>query len=106
MSAGVIHPIRHCRTLAVSLDSLSPSVLPLVANPNGEQVARDSSRKTHPVRGADCLEAVLYYGKNSQMCPTGCWVCKMVPAGLTGVECLAGCRKGSRRQPVMSVMAT
>jgi len=106
MSAGVIHPIRCCRTLVVSLDSLSPSVLPLVANPNGELVARDSSRKICSVRRADHLEAVLYYSKSSQNCPTGCWVCEMVPAGLTGVERLADCRKGSRRQLAVSVMAT
>lgn len=106
MSAGVIHPVRHCRTLAVSLDSLAPSVLPFVANPNGELVARDSFRKTYPVQRADHQAAVLYYSRNSQMCPTGCWVCEMVPAGLTGVERLAGCRKEGRRQLVISVMAT
>lgn len=49
-------------------------------------MARDSSRKTLPVWRADRLEAVLYYGKTSQMCPTGCRVCDMVPAGLTGVR--------------------
>lgn len=101
MSAGVIHPLRHCRTLVVSLDSLSPSILPLVANPNGEVVARDSSRKTLLVWRADHLAADLYYGKNSQMCPTGYWVCEMVPVGLTGMRLGltgSGCLRGREQK--------
>lgn len=57
MSAGVIHPTRRCRTLAVSLGSLSLSVLPLVANPNGELVSGDSARKTCLVQRAGNLGA-------------------------------------------------